>query len=266
MYDVVIVGAGPAGISAGLYIKRANLNVLILYKDKSALEKTESIQNYYGFQNGISGKELYVSGINQAKNLNIDVKNEEVINIKITENSNYTIETENENYYSKSVIIATGNKKNTPKIEGIEKFEGKGVSYCAICDGFFYRNKDVAILGNGKYALSELNDLKNIAKSITILTDGKEAPKIDENIKIDNRKVLRLLGNERLEEIEFEDNTKIKIDGMFIALGVAGGSEFAKKLGILTKNNKIIVNENMETNISGIFACGDCVGRITSNF
>ena len=230
------------------------------------MEKTESIQNYYGFQNGISGKELYVSGINQAKNLNIDVKNEEVINIKITENSNYMIETENENYYSKSVIIATGNKKNTPKIEGIEKFEGKGVSYCAICDGFFYRNKDVAILGNGKYALSELNDLKNIAKSITILTDGKEVPKIDENIKIDNRKILRLLGNERLEEIEFEDNIKIKIDGMFIALGVAGGSEFAKKLGILTKNNKIIVNENMETNISGIFACGDCVGRITSNF
>ena len=250
MYDVVIVGAGPAGISAGLYIKRANLNVLILYKDKSALEKTENIQNYYGFQNGISGKELYISGINQAKNLNIDVKKEEVINIKITENSNYMIETENENYYSKSVIIA---------------FEGKGVSYCAICDGFFYRNKDVAILGNGKYALSELNDLKNIAKSITILTDGKEVPKIDENIKIDNRKILRLLGNERLEEIEFEDNTKIKIDGMFIALGVAGGSEFAKKLGILTKNNKIIVNENMETNISGIFACGDCVGRITSN-
>ena len=99
MYDVVIVGAGPAGISAGLYIKRANLNVLILYKDKSALEKTENIQNYYGFQNGISGKELYISGINQAKNLNIDVKKEEVINIKITENSNYMIETENENYY-----------------------------------------------------------------------------------------------------------------------------------------------------------------------
>lgn len=262
MYDVVIIGAGPAGISAGLYIKRANLKVLILYKDVSALEKTEHIENYYGFENGISGKDLYIAGINQAKNIGIDVKNEETINIKMTENKQYEVITENETYSTKSVIIATGNKKNTPNIEGIKEFEGKGVSYCAICDGFFFKNKDVAVLGNGKYAISEANELINIAKSVTILTDGEEFVEKESNINIEKRKIRKISGENRLEEIEFEDNSKIKIDGLFIALGVAGGNDFAKKLGVITKNNKIIVNENMETNIPGVFACGDCVGGL----
>ena len=152
MYDVIIIGAGPAGISAGLYAKRANLNVLILYKDHSALEKTEWIENYYGFEKGISGKDLYETGIQQAKNLGIEVKKEEVTNIQIGEGNQYIVMTEKETYDTKTVIFATGNKKNTPKIKGIKEFEGKGVSYCAVCDGFFYRNKDVSILGNGKYA------------------------------------------------------------------------------------------------------------------
>ena len=185
MYDVIIIGAGPAGISAGLYTKRANLKVLILYKDESALEKTEMIENYYGFENGISGKDLYKIGIQQAENLGIDVRKEEVTNIQIGEKSQYIVITEKETYKTKTVILATGNKKNTPQIKGIKEFEGKGVSYCAVCDGFFYRNKDVSILGNGKYAISEANELINIANSITILTDGKEAPEIRaDNVKI----------------------------------------------------------------------------------
>lgn len=262
MYDVIIIGAGPAGISAGLYIKRSNLNVLILYKDISSLEKTEHIENYYGFENGISGKDLYMAGINQAKNIGIDVKNEETVNIKMTENKQYEVITENKIYSAKSVIIATGNKKNTPNIDGIKEFEGKGVSYCAICDGFFFKDKVVAVLGNGKYALSEANELINIAKTVIILTDGEEFVEKESNIKIDKRKISKVLGDKKLEEIEFEDNSKIKIDGLFIALGVAGGNDFAKKLGVITKNNKIIVNENMETNIPGVFACGDCVGGL----
>ena len=261
MYDVIIIGAGPAGVSAGLYIKRANLNILIVYKDDSALEKTEHIENYYGFENGISGKDLYIAGIKQAKNLGIDVKKEEVINIKINENNGYEVITENDVYTAKAIVIATGNKKNIPNIEGIKDFEGKGISYCAICDGFFFKNKDVAVLGNGKYAISEANELINIAKSVTILTDGEDfVDKVD--INIDKRKIRRVLGNGKLEEIEFEDNSKMKIDGLFVAQGVAGGSDFAKKLGIITKNNKIIVNENMETNINGIYACGDCIGGL----
>ena len=263
MYDVIIIGAGPAGISAGLYTKRANLKVLIIYKEKSGLEKANLIENYYGFEKGITGTELYQTGIKQAKHLGIDIKKEEVINVQIKENGEYKIITENQSYDSKTVIFATGNKKNVPKIKGIKEFEGKGVSYCAVCDGFFYKNKDISVLGNGKYAISETNELINIAKSITILTNGEKAPEIRaDNVKIDTRKVREVRGENKIQEIEFEDNSKIKTDGLFIALGIAGSSEFAKKLGIMTNKDKIIVNENMETNIPGIYAAGDCTGGL----
>ena len=263
MYDVIIIGAGPAGISAGLYAKRANLNVLIIYKEQAGLEKAEQIENYYGFENGITGKELYETGIRQAQNLGIDIKREEVINIQMEEKNEYKIITENGTYISKTVIFATGNKKNVPKIKGIKDFEGRGVSYCAVCDGFFYRNKDISVLGNGKYAISETNELINIANSITILTDGKDEPEIrSDKVKIDTRKIREVRGDKRIEEIDFEDNSTMKTDGLFVALGVAGSAEFAKKLGIITNKDRIVVNENMETNIPGIYACGDCTGGL----
>lgn len=263
MYDVIIIGAGPAGISAGLYTIRANLKVLILYKDQSALEKTDRIENYYGFEKGISGQDLYEAGIKQAKNLGVEVKKEEVTNIQFGENNQYTVMTENQNYDTKTVIFATGNKKNIPKIKGIKEFEGKGISYCAVCDGFFYKNKDIAVLGNGRYAISETNALIHIANHITILTDGEKPPEIRaENVDIDTRKIREIKGDKKIEEIEFEDSTKMKTEGLFVALGVAGSNEFAKKLGILTQKDRIVVNENMETNIPGIYACGDCTGGL----
>lgn len=250
------------GISASIYAKRGNLNPLVIYNDKSSLEKTEKIDNYYGFENGVDGKKLYEDGINQAKNLNIDVKNEEVIKIEFAEKG-YTVTTSKDKYDSKTIILATGNKKNTPNIKGIKEFEGKGISYCAICDGFFYRDKNVVVIGSGNYAVSETNDLINITKEITILTNGKETPEIRaENVKINDKEIREIRGEEKAEEIEFTDNSRIKTDGIFIAEGIAGSSEFAKKLGIITKNNKIIVNEKMETNVPGIYACGDCTGGL----
>lgn len=144
-YDVIIIGAGPAGISASLYTQRGNLKTLVLYKDKSSLEKTDKIENYYGFENGISGEQLYKNGIKQAQNIGVDVQKEEVIKIDII-SEGFLVKSSKEEYISKVIILATGNKKNKPKIKGIEKFEGKGVSYCAICDGFFYRNKSVAVI------------------------------------------------------------------------------------------------------------------------
>lgn len=258
MYDVIIIGAGPAGITASLYIKRGNLNPLVIYNDKSSLEKTEKIDNYYGFENGIDGKKLYEDGIKQAKNLGIDIKNEEVIKIESIEDG-YCVTTANNKYNSKVIILATGNKKNTPNIKGIKEFEGKGISYCAICDGFFYKDKNVVVIGSGNYAISETNDLINLSKEITILTNGNKAPQIRaENVIVNEKEIRQIKGNTRVEEIEFTDNTKLKTDGIFIAEGTAGSHEFAKKLGIITKNNKIIVNEKMETNVPGIYACGDC--------
>ena len=264
-YDVVIIGAGPAGISASLYIVRANKKVLVLYGDKSSLEKTDRIENYYGFKNGISGEELYKTGIEQAKNLGVDVKEEEVIKIETISENNYNFITKTSNglYKSKVVILATGNKKNKPKINGIDEFEGKGISYCAICDGFFYKNKDVAVIGSGNYAISETNDLINLAKKVTILTDGKKAPDFRaDNVEIETREIKEIKGNDKVEEIKLTDGTELKVDGVFIAQGVASSTDFAKKLGALVKNDKIIVNEKMETNIKNLFACGDCIGGL----
>ena len=238
---------------------------MVIYHDLSSLEKAEKIQNYYGFKQGISGKDLYLEGINQAKNLKVEVKDEEVTKIENT-NNEYKVITNKQEYQSKTIILATGNKKNKPKIKGIEEFEGKGVSYCAVCDAFFYRNKDVAVLGNGNYAISEVNELINLANKITILTNGKKENSSlqvrSQNVEVDTKEIQEIQGKERLEKVEFKDGTNLKIDGIFIAQGVAGGADFAKKLGIFTKQDKIIVNENMQTNLKGVFACGDCTGGL----
>lgn len=263
MYNTIIIGAGPAGISAGIYIKRANLDVIILDNKDSILSKAKKIENYYGFENGISGEELYENGIKQASNIGIEIKKEEVIKIEKTDI--LKIYTNKKIYEAKNLIIATGNKKNKPNIEGIDKFEGKGISYCAICDGFFYRQKNVAIIGNGDYAFSELLDLINIVKEVTILTNGKdirEDRSINTNVNICRKQIKQITGDTKVQEIVFEDGTTLKIDGIFIAEGVAGSLEFAKKLGIITNKNKIVVDNNMKTNINNIYACGDCNGGI----
>jgi len=262
MYDVIIIGAGPAGISASLYSKRANLKTMVIYSEQSSLKKTEKIDNYYGFKNGISGEELYLSGIAQAKNIGVELLKEEVLKIEIEENG-FKVVTENNSYISKTIVLATGTRKNAPNIKGIKEFEGRGVSYCAICDGFFYKNKNVAVLGNGNYAISETNDLINITNDITILTNGKAAPDIRaDNVTINQKEIEEITGKDKVEGIRFKDNTTIKVDGVFVAEGTAGIIEFAKKLGLFIEKNKIIVNENMETNIPGIYACGDCTGGL----
>ena len=259
-YDVIIIGAGPAGVSAGLYTKRANKKTLIIYNNESSLEKATKIENYYGFENGISGEELYKKGIEQAKNLGINVKKEEVIKIDKIKDI-FEVKTVNENYTAKNVVLATGNKKNKPDIKNIEKFDGKGVSYCAICDGFFYRGKDVVVIGNGNYAIAETNDLINIVNHVTILTNGKKIPEFRaENVDIENRKAVAIEGNDNVEAVELDDGTKLKTDGIFVAQGVAGSTDFARKIGALVKNEKIVVNEKMQTTVEGLYACGDCIG------
>lgn len=269
MYDAIIIGAGPAGITAGIYIKRAGFNVLVISKNESALNKANKIENYYGFEQPISGEELVKNGINQAKSLGINIVSKEVIGIKYSENNHYEVITANqskdEKYIAKTVLLATGANRNRPNIKGIKEYEGKGISYCAVCDALFYKNKDVAVLGNGEYAIGEIEELLPIAKTVTMLTDSKEYVENrsnNEKLKINNKKIQEFRGTNQIEEIQFEDGTTEKINGIFIAQGTASSLDFAKKLGARIENNYIIVNENMETTIPNVYAAGDCTGGI----
>lgn len=261
MYDVIVIGSGPAGITAAIYAKRRKLSILVISKGNGALQKTEKIDNYYGFENGISGEELYENGIKQAKNLGIDFIEDEVINIKYI--NQFTVETVNSKYEAKAVILATGVSRNVPNIKGIKEFEGKGVSYCAVCDSFFYKDKDVAVLGDGNYAIHEFETLKPVASSVTILTNGNTmVENRDSSIEVNSKKIREFRGDTKLEEVEFEDNTIQSLNGVFIAMGTASSSDLARKIGARIENNNIIVNESMETTVPGLFACGDCTGGL----
>lgn len=266
MYDTIIVGAGPAGISASLYTKRANLKTLVIYKGIGALEKAEKVENFYGTGEPIGGKKLVEQGIKQAEELGVELVADEVIDINIEENGKrFKIITPNREYISKTVILATGNSKKKSKIKGIKEFEGKGVSYCAICDAFFYKGKKVGVLGSGNYALHEYRSLEGVAKEVTILTNSQElVQNRGEEIEaeVETRKIKEITGEERIKKVIFEDNESIDIDGLFIAEGIANASELAKKIGIYTKEEKIVVDESMKTNIQGIYACGDCTGGL----
>lgn len=262
MYDVIIIGKGPAGISASLYTKRANLNTLVIGNSEGALGKTEKIENYYGFENPINGRELVEKGIKQAENLGVELVTKQVTGIEY--NNSYTVKTIDKDYETKSIIIATGTNRNKSKIPGINEFEGKGISYCAICDGYFFRGKDVAVLGAGEYAISEAEILEQLASSVTILTNGKEPIEVrNDNIKCIDKEIEKFEGNEqKIEKVRFKDNSTMDITGVFVAEGVATSTDLAKKIGIQTKNNTIVVNSEMKTNVPGIFAAGDCTGGL----
>ena len=174
------------------------------------------------------------------------------------------LQQQNREYEAKNVVIATGTNRNVPNIKGVKEYEGKGVSYCAICDAFFFRNKDVAVIGNGNYAIHEAKQLKPSAKSVTILTNGKEmVQNRDSNeFEIDETPIREFRGKNSIEEVEFDNNKTRKIDGVFIAIGTASSTDLAKKIGANVKNNNIVVDENMQTTVEGLYACGDCTGGL----
>ena len=267
MYDVIVVGSGPAGISASLYLKRANKNILVIGNDNSRLSLAHKIDNYYGFPDGISGKDLYNNGIEQARNLGIEVLFEEVLGIKYEDK--FIVKTTNNEYNSKYVIIATGSSNNKPNIKNLVNLEGKGISYCAICDGFFFKNKIISLIGNSNYVVSECSDLINLSDNINIFTNGEKTSnevldyvKEHPNIKVYNDKIVEVVGTDFLEGIALENGEVIPSNGLFIANGIASTNNIAKKLGIIMENNFIKVDSNYETNVKGCFAIGDSIGGL----
>ncbi len=258
MYDVIVLGKGPAGIQAALYIKRANLNVLIIAKEGGALLKSEKIANYYGVK-PISGPELVEMGVSQAEELGIEIIEGEVTGISMDAQEIFTVDTAVSHYVGKSVIIATGSPRTTAKIPGIAQLEGKGVSYCAVCDAFFYRNQHVGVIGHSAYALHEAQELLPLVGKLTLFTNGLPAEvQFPSSIEVITQKISQVLGMDDLEGVLLEDGTNVTLMGLFIALGSASSCDLAQKVGAITEGTKIMVNEKQHTNVPGLFAAGDC--------
>lgn len=267
LFDVIIIGKGPSGISAALYTQRANLETIVIGREGSSLEKAEKIENYYGFEEAVSGEKLLRAGEKQAQRLGVQILEEEVAAIaKFYKEKYFKVSTIEGEYYSRAVLIATGQPHKKIELEGLKEYEGRGVSYCTTCDGFFYKNMAVGILGNSAYAVHEAMELEAYTKNITLLTNGAELDVTGEmadkagEYKINTRPILKLTGDEYLQEIYFKDGYSHKLDGLFVAFGTASSVDFAKKLGVEVENNAIVVDQKQSTNIEGIYAAGDCTG------
>ena len=259
MYDVIVLGTGPAGISAAIYAVRANLSVAAVGKDGGALQKAEKIDNFYGITDSPTGTELWKRGIAQAEALGAEVKTAEVLGLEW--NGNYAVHTTDGTLAAKTLIFAMGNARKKPDVKDIARFEGRGVSYCAVCDAFFFRGKNVAVLGNGNYAVHEAEYLKNVAAKVSVLTNGKQAEGIS-GFDVITAKITALSGDDSLQAVEFEDGNTLLLDGLFVAEGFAGAAELANKLGVMTENGLIKADENGLTNLPGCFAAGDCIGGV----
>jgi len=260
MMDTIIIGGGPAGVTAALYTARAGLSTTILYKDHGALKKAK-VENFYGHME-ISGKQLVEIGLEQAHHVGANVLSEEAVGI--TFEQNFTIQTTTDIHTARAVILATGASRATPRIKGLSALEGRGVSYCAICDGFFHRGRDVAVLGHSAYAMHEIMDLLPIANSVTLLTNGKK-PAIDfpDNVIVRTEKVKEVCAQDgmlgkTLCGVLLDGGDVVELSGLFIAIGVAGGVELARKLGAVVQNNAIFVDEKSRTTVDRLWAAGDC--------
>jgi len=264
MYDVIIIGKGPAGISASLYTVRANLKTLVIGKGDSALKKAERIENYYGFSEAISGERLLAEGEKQAARLGVEIIESEVISIE--KNEFFEVLTSDDRYMAKAVLIATGQPQKKLRIENLEAFEGRGVSYCTTCDGFFYNNLKVGVVGSGDYVVHEAMELLAFTKDITIYTNGNELQVSEKFVeaakrfRISKKPIYKIDGSEFLQKIFFKDGTSEDIDGLFIAYESPSSVDFARKLGIIVEGNAIVVDKNQQTNLEGLFAAGDCTG------
>ncbi len=258
MYDVIIIGGGPAGASAAIYLQRFKLKTLIIMKDMGALAKTQHLDNYYGFEETISGPELFKRGINQAKRLGSTVLEEEVLSIDYFDD--FTVKTTKGEHRSKVLLLATGSAKANLKIKGFNDFIGKGISYCAICDGFIYRNKKIGIIGNKEFMLEELETLRNFSKELTVFTDGMDLEvKVEEPVV--NDKIIEIKGDEVVNKIVTE-NAAYDVDALFVAIGTPSAADFALRMGAFIENNYIVVDDKYMTNIPGLFAAGDCIGGL----
>lgn len=275
VYDLIIVGMGPAGMSAAVYAQRSGLNILVFERDipGGLINKTTNIDNYLGF-NDILGPDLALEMFKHFKDSKIPYKFKEVK--KITLDGDYKlVHTEEEVYKAKAVIVATGRKNKKLKLSNAEELEGKGISYCALCDGKLYKDQDVAIVGAGNSAFEEGQYLAKICNKVYILNRFKESAvfaddilykdmKSRDNVEIINEVLTEQLisdENGKLSSIVLDNKREIPVKGLFVYMGYEQASEIVDGLGVTNDFGYIKVDNLQETSVKGLYACGDIIHK-----
>lgn len=267
-FNTIVIGAGIAGMTASIYLKRSGIDVLLIEKNVPGgqITRASSVENYPGFMK-IEGATLAMNVFEQVQNLGIDIKFADVKKIELNGDKKL-IKTENEEYICDNIVIATGRKPKELSLPLEKELTGHGISYCALCDGMFFKDKDVAVVGGGNSAISEALYLSNICHKVYLihrkdeyrasinLTDKLKCKK---NIElIVNSNVTRLNEeNDCLKSIIINNDKEIMVSCLFIYIGGSPDISFMDNLNIKTKDGYIITDNNMETNIKGIYACGD---------
>ncbi len=270
-YDLIIVGAGPGGMNAAVYAGRYMLKTLVLGElPGGMMGETENICNFLSYKS-IGGMDLFMKMEEQAKKVGAEIKYEKVTEIN-KKNNLFEIKTNQETYSSKKVIIATGSEKRKLGLENEEKLVGKGVSYCCTCDGAFYQDKIVAVVGGGNSAVKSALLLAEYAKKIYIIyrkpdftrVEPAWVENINQNDKIEvifNEEVQELIGEEKLQKVKLK-NQELELDGLFVEIGSEPASKIVQPLGVELENQFIKVDNQKKTNIPGLFAVGDVTNGI----
>jgi len=277
-YDVVIIGGGPAGLTAGIYTSRARLNTLILetYLSPSQITLTDMIENYPGFPEGIKGMNLLQLMRKQAQNFGTEFKMGTVTGIE-KKGKEWNIYLDDKSVISTlSVIVATGAVAKELGVPGEKEYKGRGVSYCAVCDAPFFKDKEVAVIGGGDTAVEEALYLTKFASKVYLIhrRDQLRATKIlQERVKsntmveiIWNSVVTEIKGKEKvnsivLKNVKTEEKKELNVDGVFIFIGLIPQTDFIKGIVELDENGYIKVDKEMRTTVEGIFAAGDCIQK-----
>lgn len=269
IYDVIIIGLGASGVSASIYAKRSGLNVCVInYGVPGGIISTSSIvENYPGIKS-ISGSDFAFNLFEHFNSLNIPLYNEEVINIKNGDIK--TVITTNNEYKAKKIIICSGRKPKKLGIKNEDKYMGRGISYCATCDGNLYKNKKVCVVGGGNSALESAIYLSNICEVVYVIVRkdkfiGSESLIKDvlnkDNVVVKFNSVIEeIVGNDVVESIKIKDE-EIKLSGIFINIGYEPSIGILKGLNLKMDNNYIVVDKNMETSVKGIYAAGDIIKK-----
>ena len=272
-YDVIIIGAGPAGYTAGIYCARARHETLIIsgLLPGGQLMNTTDVENYPGFDEGIMGPDLMLTMRKQAEKMNTTIIDDVVVNVDFR-NKPFKVLTGSKEFEAKAVIICTGATPRKIGIEGEETFAGKGVSYCATCDGAFFRNQDIAVVGGGDSCMEEATFLTKFATKVHIIhrRDTFRASKIMQERALNNEKiqvhwnsvVKDIKGNEKVQQViltnvKTNEETALNMGGVFVAIGHEPNTSLFKNQVEMIENGYIIQKENTETNVKGVFTAGD---------